>query len=146
MGAPFPSSCRDASPDSPVTLQSSSPVTLRSSGVLMEHGAPTVPTRIPAAAPRSVQCTARTSSAHCATRAPAPAETLIAGFDPPYPPLPGPAPSAVLIRGATIWTSAAEDTLAEGDLLARGGKIAAVGKGLEAPEAVRSSSTRTAST
>ena len=66
--------------------------------------------------------------------APAPAETLIAGFDPPYPPLPEPAPSAVFIRGATLWTSDADGTLAEGDLLARGGKIVAVGKDLEAPK------------
>ncbi len=68
-----------------------------------------------------------------AAHAPASAETLLAGFDPPYPPLPEAAPSAVLLRGATIWTSGEEGTPAEGDLLARGGKIVAVGRGLEAP-------------
>jgi imidazolonepropionase-like amidohydrolase len=64
---------------------------------------------------------------------PAPPETLLAGFDAPYPPLPEAAPSAVFIRGATIWTSGEEDTVAEGDLLARDGKIVAVGRSLEAP-------------
>jgi imidazolonepropionase-like amidohydrolase len=64
---------------------------------------------------------------------PAPAETLLAGFTAPYPPLPEAAPDAILIRGATIWTAGEEGTLSEADLLVRGGKIAAVGKTLAAP-------------
>ncbi|HEY0953848.1 MAG TPA: amidohydrolase, partial [Roseateles sp.] len=42
-------------------------------------------------------------------------------------------PAAVLVRNATIWTSAAAGTLAGTDLLVRDGRIAAIGKGLAAP-------------
>jgi imidazolonepropionase-like amidohydrolase len=50
-----------------------------------------------------------------------------------WPPRPAPAPRALLVRGATIWTSGPAGTLAEADLLAVGGKIVKVGKGLDAP-------------
>jgi imidazolonepropionase-like amidohydrolase len=43
------------------------------------------------------------------------------------------APAAVLVRNATVWTAGPEGTLQNADLLVRGGKIAAVGKGLTAP-------------
>jgi len=42
-------------------------------------------------------------------------------------------PAAVLVRNATIWTSAAAGNLEASDLLVRDGRIAAVGKGLAAP-------------
>lgn len=42
-------------------------------------------------------------------------------------------PAAVLVRNATVWTSAAAGTLAGADLLVRDGRIAAVGKNLAAP-------------
>jgi imidazolonepropionase-like amidohydrolase len=42
-------------------------------------------------------------------------------------------PAAVLVRGATIWTSGPEGRLENADLLVRKGKIASVGPGLEAP-------------
>ncbi|MFG6413951.1 amidohydrolase family protein [Roseateles sp. DC23W] len=42
-------------------------------------------------------------------------------------------PAAVLVRNATIWTSAAAGTLAGADLLVRDGRIAAIGEGLTAP-------------
>jgi imidazolonepropionase-like amidohydrolase len=48
--------------------------------------------------------------------------------------MPPPAqPAAVLVRNATIWTAGAKGTLESADLLVRGGKIAAVGKSLQAP-------------
>jgi len=40
---------------------------------------------------------------------------------------------AVLVRNATIWTAGPAGTLTQADLLVRGGKIAAVGRGLAAP-------------
>ena len=43
------------------------------------------------------------------------------------------APAAVLVRNATIWTAGPEGTLQNADLLVRAGKIAAVGRGLNAP-------------
>ena len=43
------------------------------------------------------------------------------------------APAAVLIRHATIWTSGPAGIIADGDLLVRNGKIAAVGKNLATP-------------
>lgn len=43
------------------------------------------------------------------------------------------APRAVLVKGATIWTSGPQGTLEESDLLVRDGKIARVGKNLSAP-------------
>jgi len=42
-------------------------------------------------------------------------------------------PAAVLVRNATVWTSAAAGTLAATDLLVRDGRIAAIGPGLSAP-------------
>lgn len=42
-------------------------------------------------------------------------------------------PPAVLVRNATIWTAGPQGTLHDADLLARGGRIVAVGKGLRAP-------------
>ena len=42
-------------------------------------------------------------------------------------------PAAVLVRNATIWTSAAAGNLEASDLLVRDGRIAAIGKGLAAP-------------
>jgi len=42
-------------------------------------------------------------------------------------------PEALLVRGATIWTSAAAGVLEEADLLVRSGRIEAVGRDLEAP-------------
>jgi N-acetylglucosamine-6-phosphate deacetylase len=44
-----------------------------------------------------------------------------------------PAPAAVLVRNATIWTAGPQGILTGADLLVSGGKIAAVGKGLKAP-------------
>jgi imidazolonepropionase-like amidohydrolase len=49
--------------------------------------------------------------------------------------MPRPAqPAVVLVRGATVWTAGPEGTLEGADLLVRGGKIAAVGRGLAAPK------------
>ncbi|MGH9464154.1 MAG: amidohydrolase family protein, partial [Thermoanaerobaculia bacterium] len=48
-----------------------------------------------------------------------------------------PTPEDVLVTHATIWTSAGAGVLEEGDLLVRGGKIAALGLDLEAPAGVR---------
>lgn len=42
-------------------------------------------------------------------------------------------PVAVLVRNATVWTSAAAGILEATDLLVRDGRIAAIGKGLAAP-------------
>lgn len=42
-------------------------------------------------------------------------------------------PKAVLIQGATIWTSGPQGTLQNADLLVTAGKITAVGPGLKAP-------------
>jgi imidazolonepropionase-like amidohydrolase len=46
---------------------------------------------------------------------------------------PAPTPPAVLVRNATIWTSGPQGRLEGADLLARGGKVVAVGAGLSAP-------------
>jgi imidazolonepropionase-like amidohydrolase len=43
------------------------------------------------------------------------------------------APAVLLVKNATIWTEGPQGTLAGADLLVRAGKIAAVGKNLEAP-------------
>ncbi|HKQ59163.1 MAG TPA: amidohydrolase family protein, partial [Candidatus Eisenbacteria bacterium] len=43
------------------------------------------------------------------------------------------APATVLVKHATIWTAGPEGTIQDGDLLVKGGKIAAVGKNLTAP-------------
>ncbi|MFQ5599289.1 MAG: amidohydrolase [Candidatus Krumholzibacteriia bacterium] len=50
-----------------------------------------------------------------------------------WPPLPGPAPDAVVVRGATIWTCGPAGILESADLLAVGGRIVRVGRDLEAP-------------
>ena len=42
-------------------------------------------------------------------------------------------PDAVLVQGATIWTSGPEGVLENADLLIKKGKIAKIGKGLRAP-------------
>ena len=42
-------------------------------------------------------------------------------------------PDAVLVQGATIWTSGPEGVLKDADLLIKKGKIAKIGKGLSAP-------------
>ncbi len=42
-------------------------------------------------------------------------------------------PDAVLVRGATIWTSGPDGVLENADLLIKKGKIAKIGKGLNAP-------------
>jgi len=52
---------------------------------------------------------------------------------PPVPRLAPPAPAAVLVRNATIWTEGPQGTLEHADLLVRGGKVAAIGSGLTAP-------------
>ena len=43
------------------------------------------------------------------------------------------APSAVVVRGATIWTQGPSGILENADILVVGGKVAAVGRGLAAP-------------
>jgi imidazolonepropionase-like amidohydrolase len=48
-----------------------------------------------------------------------------------------PEPEDVLVRNATVWTVDEAGTLENADLLVRDGKIAAVGRGLEAPAGVR---------
>jgi imidazolonepropionase-like amidohydrolase len=49
--------------------------------------------------------------------------------------MPAPAqPAAVLVRGATVWTAGPQGTLENADVLVRGGRIAAVGRGLAAPK------------
>ena len=50
-----------------------------------------------------------------------------------WPPDPEPAPRAVLVRGATIWTCGPEGVLQNADLLAVGGKIQRIGTQLAAP-------------
>ena len=43
-------------------------------------------------------------------------------------------PETLLVRGATIWTCGEAGIIEEGDILIEGGKIAAVGRGLAAPQ------------
>ena len=43
------------------------------------------------------------------------------------------APSAVLVRGATVWTSAAAGRIAGADVLFVGGQVRAIGRGLSVP-------------
>jgi imidazolonepropionase-like amidohydrolase len=72
----------------------------------------------------------------------APADTaagMPASFAPVYPPgefgrtaLPE-QPDAVLVRGATIWTSGPDGIIENGDLLIQKGKVAGVGRSLSAP-------------
>lgn len=45
-----------------------------------------------------------------------------------------PKATTVLVKDATVWTSGAAEVLEGADLLAAGGRIIAVGRGLEAPE------------
>lgn len=57
---------------------------------------------------------------------------------PPFPPVAfgapvPPQPDAVLVRGATIWTSGSRGILPQADLLVRKGRIAAIGTDLDAP-------------
>jgi imidazolonepropionase-like amidohydrolase len=79
--------------------------------------------------------------------------TRVAAFEPPQPKPPVPSapspatfpagafgrvapperPAAVLVRNATVWTSATAGILPGTDLLVRDGRIAAIGKGLVAP-------------
>lgn len=48
--------------------------------------------------------------------------------------MPAPAqPAAVLVRNATVWTAGPQGTLANADVLVRGGRIAAVGRSIAAP-------------
>ncbi len=58
-----------------------------------------------------------------------------AAAQPSWPPLPEPAPQAVLVRGATVWTCAAAGVLEGTDLLAVDGKIVRIGRNLAAPAA-----------
>lgn len=44
-----------------------------------------------------------------------------------------PQPPVLLVRGATVWTSAAEGRIESADLLVRAGRIEAIGVGLDAP-------------
>jgi imidazolonepropionase-like amidohydrolase len=46
---------------------------------------------------------------------------------------PPPAPAAVLVKNATLWTAGPQGIIRNADLLVRGGKVAAVGKNLTAP-------------
>lgn len=48
-----------------------------------------------------------------------------------------PRPESVLVRGATLWTSGPEGVIEGGDLLVEDGRIAALGRGLEAPAGAR---------
>ena len=52
-----------------------------------------------------------------------------------WPPPAEPAPRAVLVRNATLWTSGPQGTLDNADLLAVGGRITAIGHDLSAPAA-----------
>ncbi len=65
---------------------------------------------------------------------PHPQEPLIAATAEPFPPRPEPAPPAVLVTNATIWTAGPAGVLEGADLLVTGGKVAAVGAGLRAPK------------
>jgi len=53
------------------------------------------------------------------------------GFESP------PAAQTVLIKNATLWTSESDGILENTDLLVSGGRIAAIGRGLEAPSGAR---------
>jgi len=50
-----------------------------------------------------------------------------------WPPRPGDAPAAVLVRGATVWTCGPQGVLTDADVLAVDGRIRAVGQNLSAP-------------
>jgi imidazolonepropionase-like amidohydrolase len=52
---------------------------------------------------------------------------------PYWPPLPEPAPPAVLVKNATVWTLGPEGTLSDTDLLCRNGTIERIGRDLDAP-------------
>jgi imidazolonepropionase-like amidohydrolase len=61
------------------------------------------------------------------------ATPLDLGAAPAWPPAPEPAPPAVLVQGARIWTQGPRGVLEGADLLCVGGEITAVGYDLEAP-------------
>jgi len=65
--------------------------------------------------------------------APAAAPAASVAVSAPWPPRPEPAPRAVLVRGGTVWTCGPQGRLENADVLAVGGKITAVGRGLQAP-------------
>ena len=50
-----------------------------------------------------------------------------------WPPVAEGAPSAVVVQGATIWTSGPQGILEDADILVRGGRITAIGKDLKVP-------------
>jgi imidazolonepropionase-like amidohydrolase len=62
-----------------------------------------------------------------------PAGIAAAAPAPAWPPLPPPAPRAVMVRNATIWTSGPQGVLTGADLVASGGRITAIGRGLAVP-------------
>ena len=80
--------------------------------------------------PGSDEAEARSTIARAAPIVPSPA--VMGNTEAWRAPEPG-APAVVLVKNATVWTSAARGTLEHADLLVRGGKIAAVGAGLAAP-------------
>lgn len=61
------------------------------------------------------------------------APTLLAAEEFSWPPAAPAAPTAVLVQGATIWTSGPQGVLENADLLVRDGRIVRVGAGLQAP-------------
>jgi len=61
------------------------------------------------------------------------AAPAVMGNSEPWRIAPSPAPAAVLVRNATIWTAGPQGTLRGADLLVSNGKISAIGKGLKAP-------------
>jgi imidazolonepropionase-like amidohydrolase len=50
-----------------------------------------------------------------------------------WPPLPEAAPRAVVVQGATVWTSGPQGILEDADLLVRDGRVVAVGRDLDVP-------------
>jgi imidazolonepropionase-like amidohydrolase len=58
---------------------------------------------------------------------------VVMGNSEPWRMAPPEAPVGLLVKNATIWTAGPQGTLVDADLLVKGGKIAAVGKGLTAP-------------
>ncbi len=84
--------------------------------------------------------TGTASAAEAEEEAPEVAGPLVSRLTFPFAPFGAaapPAPEDVLVANATIWTSDAAGVLEGADLLVRGGKIAAVGVGLDAPAGVR---------
>jgi imidazolonepropionase-like amidohydrolase len=66
--------------------------------------------------------------------APQPLRPLDLPVRAPWPPLPEARPRALIVRGATIWTSGPKGTLADTDLLVVKGVIRALGKDLPVPK------------